>query len=82
VPVDAGDHDEAVGIGIREGAEEDRVDNAVNCGVGTNAEAKRGEDRNGERRTLGELAGGVSKIVPECQNITVPVCPDFSRESF
>ena len=64
-----GDHDEAIGIGIRERTPEHAVGDGENRGVEADAERERGEGGEGERR-----------IAPQqSQRVTHVLCEGFER---
>jgi len=57
--------DEAVGVAVVEGAEEDGVDDAEQGGVGTEAEGEGEDGEGGEEGRAGEAAGAVAGIAEE-----------------
>ncbi len=56
------DHDETVRVGVGERPEEECVDHAVDGGVGSNAEAERNEDCEGEGRAFAQQAESETEI--------------------
>jgi len=57
--------DETVGLGVREGTEEDSINDGEDGGGGAEAEGEREDGGRGEERSLRESAGGVAEILEE-----------------
>jgi hypothetical protein len=55
--------DEAVGMGVGEGAEEDAVNDAEDGGGGADADAERGDDGEGEDWVAAETSEGVADVL-------------------
>ena len=64
--------DDAVGVGIGERLEQDRVDHGEDGGVGSDAEGESGDGGYGERRAGDEHAEGVAEVAEKVAHVGVP----------
>jgi hypothetical protein len=63
---------DAVGVGIAEGLEEDRIDDGEDGGVGSDAEGESGDGGEGECRVGDEHAEGVAEVAEEIAHVFLP----------